>query len=74
MRKFAYSLEIVFMKVHSPFKIHRILTELETKSIFACLMQVILLVVEHRVLSQDQRIIGGGVMWLTVPSRKKDNL
>ena len=62
------------MKDHSPFKIHRILTVLETKSKFACLMQVILLVVEHRVLSQDQRINGGGVMRLTVPSRKKDNL
>ena len=33
--KFVYSLEIVFMKVHSPFKIHRILTEFKT-----CLVNV----------------------------------
>ena len=35
----------MFMKVHNPSKINRILTKLEMKSKLACLMQVMLLVV-----------------------------
>ena len=61
------------MKVHSFFKVHRILTELGTNSKLIYLMQVILLVVGHEVISEDEGKHGGGVMWLTVPSRKKDD-
>ena len=57
------------MKVHSPLNIHRILTQLGTKSKLACLMQVILLMIVHVVVDQDQ--MNDGMMWWTVPSRKK---
>ena len=63
------SLETVFMKVLSPLNIHRILTQLGTKSKLACLMQVILLMIMHVVVDQDQ--MNDGMMWWTVPSRKK---
>ena len=36
-------------------------------------MQVILLVAGHGVVSQDEMKHGAGMMWLTVPSKKKDN-
>ena len=36
-------------------------------------MQVILLVVGHGVVSQDEMKHGAGMMWLIVPSKKKDN-
>ena len=39
----------------------------------ACLMQVIPFVVGHRVVSQDKKKHVGEMMWLTIPSRKKDN-
>ena len=42
------------------------------KSKLACLMQVTLLVVGHGLVSQDERK-RGGMMWLMVPSRKKDD-
>lgn len=61
------------MKVHSFFKVHKILTELGTNSKLICFMQVILLVVGHKVIREDEGKHGGGVMWLTVPSRKKDD-
>ena len=72
-QKFVYNLEIVFMKVHSPFKIHRILIELRTRSKLACLIQVILLVVGHGVVSQEERKNGGEMMWLNLPWRQKDD-
>ena len=46
---------------------------LGTKSKLASFMQVILLVVGHRVVSQDERKHSGGIMRLTVPSRKKND-
>ena len=62
------------MKVHSPFKIHRILTELGTKSKLTCLMLVILLVVGHRLVSQEERKHGGGTMWFDCTIKEKRRL
>ena len=61
------------MKVLKPFKTHRILTVPGQKSKPACLMHVILFVVGHRVVSQNVKKHGGGMMKLTPPSKKKDN-
>ena len=61
------------MKVHKPFKTHRILTVPGQKSKPACLMHVILFVVGHRVVSQNVKKHGGGMMKLTPPSKKKNN-
>ena len=58
------------MKVHNPFKTHRILTVPGPKSKPACLMHVILFVVGHGVVSHNVKKHGGG-MKLTPPSKKK---
>lgn len=59
------------MKVHSPFKILKILTEVRTKSQLVCLIHVILLMVGHWMLRQEERKHVGRMVWLTVSSRKK---
>ena len=60
------------MKVHNPFKTHRILTVPGPKSKTVCLVHVILCVVGHEVVSQNVKKHGGGMMKLTQPSKKKD--
>ena len=66
-------MEIVFMKVHNPFKTHRIPTVHGPKSKPACLMHVMLFVVGHGVVSQNVKKHGGGMMKWTPPSKKKDD-
>ena len=53
---------IVFMKVHNPFKTHRILTVPGSKSKPVCLMHVILFVVGHGVVRQNVKKHGGRMM------------
>ena len=66
-------MEIAFIKVHNPFKTHRILTVPGPKSKTVCLMHVILCVVGHGVVSQNVERHGDGMMKLTQPSKKKDD-
>ena len=66
-------MEIALMKVHNPFKTQRILTVPGPKSKTVCLMHVILCVVGHRVVHQNVKKHGGGMMKLTQPSKKKDD-
>ena len=61
------------MKVHNPFKTHRIPTVHGPKSKPACLMHVMLFVVGHGVVSQNVKKHGGGMMKWTPPSKKKDD-
>ena len=73
-KKSVCSLQIALMKVQSPFKIHRILTELGIKLKLAWLMLVILLVLWHRVISQEKRKHGGGIMWFDCNTNEKRRL
>ena len=60
------------MKVHNPFKAHRILTVPGPKSKPVCLMHVMLCVVGHGMVSRNVKKHGGEMMKLTPPSKKKD--
>ena len=61
------------MNVPSPFKTRKILTVHGVKSNHACLMQVIVLVDGQGVVNQNVKKLGGGMMRLTVLSKRKDD-
>ena len=61
------------IKVHNPFKTHRILTLPGPESKPVCLMLVILCLVGHGMVNQNVKKFGGEMMKLTPSSKKKDD-
>ena len=59
------------MKVHNPFKTHRILTVPGPKSKTVCLMHVIWCVVGLCVVRQNVKKPGGGMMKLTIKEKRQ---